>query len=38
MLGHCRYGSDKPDLRFEMELADLSGELKVPISRRLTTR
>ncbi len=23
-----RYGSDKPDLRFEMELADLSGELK----------
>ena len=22
-----RYGSDKPDLRFEMELADLSGEL-----------
>ncbi len=23
-----RYGSDKPDLRFEMELQDLSGELK----------
>ena len=23
-----RYGSDKPDLRFEMELTDLSGELK----------
>jgi aspartyl-tRNA synthetase len=23
-----RYGSDKPDLRFEMELKDLSGELK----------
>jgi aspartyl-tRNA synthetase len=23
-----RYGSDKPDLRFEMELSDLSGELK----------
>jgi aspartyl-tRNA synthetase len=23
-----RYGSDKPDLRFEMELSDLSGEMK----------
>jgi len=36
-----RYGSDKPDLRFEMELADLSDELRntdfAPFAEALTT-
>ena len=33
-----RYGSDKPDLRFEMELQDLSAELKTLISLHSQTR